>query len=1178
MKMKIFYSPENNPESYFISAWRLAFIFKISSLPLLVLLFSVTTCFGQTFEDRGNTIEQWDILDWRGDARIYPTTDQTCPPGYGPEVLHIEGGVVLGMAKDQKMSEGTFVALYRENEPRDKDADGIIMVKSEYDLDISIAHNIKEERPHIWLEQDNDCGIQLRLLNAEGKEENLAERCGFAVVTDSWNRTNWIWQKVNIEGNIIRAKTWPAHEGEPKEWSIEAEYKHGGERFGFRINSGNINLAYFAADAGDLPIEVPSAFLYAPVMQITRAKEIAFTLFTNRSEAVEQKLKIEVLSNGKSMAESNINLKIPSGSNEYEISLSTEVKNIGDSIIRVLLPDEPAGGPLQLILSDQDGNIIAERTVMVLQVQRMRKSFAERIEILKILGDSLDKKEKGSQAYKEVKVIHDAAKAHLDHAIALFDGGDMDGSDMAFRFVDETLGELEGYKRVFFSELNPDIDLFIAPWDENDHRGIGAPPKDGVTDAYSMQYLLSFGNPEITAQSMVMGSTYEVTIPWNVEGGVPDKDYNFEVRVVSLLGHRVVARSKAGPEIPTSKWEPGKTYLHQVKLTISPEDPEVGKGQPEQPAVLDEYHYLLISVIDPESGARLILGNAPGPQPERVGQSFSAGEFYISSTPLEIRNLSSGDGEAGNRRNDSFTISNVGTKNLDAGVLFSVSTESGQLVFQDYKPISVIPGVLVPVQFSWQSKWAGKLVLQIRLVKKGIILTEAKRKISIDLPDGVKIAVSKANHIKKQDGKFYTPIRVECGHKKAEVYVYADSRLAGSAKGSNSIDVNAEPWFGYYDVVVNIGKYTYTERIIATVVETDGMDMIVNGEPFLVKGVNVHGLDGRSPEKSASMMRIMRELGFNAWRGDYPPLWQMELAYELNSFYTVLGPFSCTPTEEIFARQAGPPMTTARELSRLLVERYNNSAGVLLWNSCNEITGENEDFLESLMPVYKTHDPYNRPVHYSNLFGQDLHQGQDVMGINYYFGAGQTAEDKQPIIQRSIDIARKNNIPIMYNEFNSFVGAIHSTGVEAMYGMYEWGIEQGMCGGFQYMKGNSTSHPGIFDGGYNTHKIYNEAIIDVLADAEVTLKNTDISDGKVTIQVRNKRRFTLRQVIITLTGSGKKLKPLVLSDMVSKSIQDVIVQLPESVTGKAVTLEGYIEFVTHYGFKSKFSVLLIATR
>ncbi len=1176
--MKNCYSPENNSEGSYISVWKGALKCKKSFLLMLILLISITTCFGQIFEDRGNTVEQWNILDWRGDARVYPTTDPSCPPGYGPGVLHIEGGVVLGMAKGHKMSEGTFVALYRENEPRDKDADGIIMVKSAYDLDISIAHNTKEERPHVWLEQDNDCGIQLRFFNAAGKEENLAERCGFGVVTDPWNRTNWIWQKVTIKGNMLYAKTWPAHEGEPEEWALEAVYKSGGERFGFKINSGNINLAYFAADTGDISIKVPSTFLYAPLMHITRAKEIAFTLFTNRLDAVEQNLKISVLSNGKSIAESSVNLNIPSGYNEFRISLSTETVKTEELKINIHLPKEPMEGPLQLVLSDLDGHTIAERMVSVLPVRRIRERFAARGKTIKLIGDVLAKGEKNSQAYKAVMVIHDAAKSHLDHTIALFDGGDIDGSDRTFRFVDETLGELGGYKKAFLTELDPDMNLSIAPWDENDRRGVGPPPERGFTDAYSMRYLLSFGNPEINAQSMVMGRTYNVTIPWKIVGGVSDKDYRFEVRVVSPLGHRVVARSTTGPDIPTSQWKPGNTYLQHVKLSISPEDPAMGKGRPEQPAVLDEYHYLLISVIDPETGAKLILGNAPGPQPERVGQSFCAGDFYISSSPLEISKLSSNDGVAGNIRNDSVTISNVGKKNLKAGVLFSVNTASGQLVYQDYKPLSVIPGKAVSVQFRWESNWAGELYFQIRLVKNGKTLTEAKRKMTIALPDGVKIAVSKANHVKHEGGKFYTPIRVDCGTKKAEVFVFADGRLVGSAKGSPSIEVNTEPWFGYYDVIVNMGKYSYSERIIATVVETKGMDMIVNGEPFLIKGVNVHGLSGRSPEHSASMMRIMRELGFNAWRGDYPPLWQMALAYELNSFYTVLGPFSCISTEEIFARQAGPPMATARALSHLLVERYKHSAGVLLWNSCNEIEGEKEDFLNTLKPVFKAHDPYNRPVHYSNLFGQDLYQGQDVMGINYYFGAGQSAKDRQPVIQRSINIARNNNIPIMYNEFNSYAGAIHSTGVEAMYGLYEWGIEQGMCGGFQYMKGNSTSHPGIFDDGYNTHKIYDEAIIDVLADAEIILKNMTIEDGKVILQVRNKRRFTLRQVRMTLTASGMKLKPVVLSDMAPQSIQDVILHLPDVVKGPAVTLEGHIECVTHYGFKSKVPVSLIAIR
>jgi len=1172
------------------SCTRGAHLRKISIIPILILMMSflyfIDLSLGQNLKYEGNTLENWDILDWRGDARIYPTTDLSCPPGYGPEVLHIKGTLVLGMIKDQKMSTGTFVALYRENAPRDYDADGIIMVKSDYDLDISRAHNIKEERMHLWLEQDNDCGIQLRIFGADGKEVNIVERCGEGVVTDPWNRTNWIWQKINIQGDIVRAKTWPAHESEPEKWHLVAEYKSDGERFGFRINSGNINLAYFAADEKDIPILPSPYYLHAPLSSITKTDKIDFILFTNRTQGKEESLRIAVSNNGKLIGDSSLKLNIPSGNKEFNLSLFKDRNERDKSDIDIHLLEEPAEGTLKLLISDQDGMIITERSVMVLPVRQMRERFAQRERTLDILNNSLIGIGigigKNSKTYKTIKVIYDAATAHLDRAKTLFENGNIEGSDLAFRFVDEALAELAGYKKAFLSDLDAPHDISIKPWDNSDRRGIDATPQHGISDAYSMNYLISFGEPEISSQSLVMGKTYDLKIPWHVEGEIPDKDFNFLVRLVSPLGHRVVAKSSSGPVTPTSKWESGKTYVQQIKLTISPEDPERGKKPPAQPAVLDEYHHLLISVIDPDTGGRLILGNAPGPQPERVGQSFFAGEFYVSSSPLEIKELSTDDGIIGDLRHESISIVNLDSLNQNLDILFRVKSSSKNIIYQDIKSLSLKPGELSSVNFNWESKWAGEIDIEVGLIKNNTIVTEAIRKINIDLPDGENITLSKANTVVKQEGKFYTPIHIAGLFDEAEISVYAGNRLVGKASGSNSLTVNAEPWFGYYDMFVKMDKYTYSERLIATVVEVDGMDILVNGEPFLIKGVNVHGLDGRSPERTASMMRIMRELGFNAWRGDYPPLWQMDLAYELNSFYTVLGPFSCTPTEEIFARQAGPPMTTARELSRLIVERYKNTAGVLLWNSCNEIGGEKEDFILSLQPVFKAYDPYQRPVHYSNLFGQDLAIGQDIMGINYYFGAGQTAADKQPIIQRSIEIARKNNIPVMYNEFNSFAGAIHSTGVEAMYDMYDWGLTKGMCGGFQYMKGNSTSHPGIFDDGFNTHKIYDEAIIDVLADAEVSIRKEEREkrrekreERRVILQVRNKRRFALRQIRLEMSASGMSLPPIELSDLAAKAIQEVEIALPQGVGGPAVTMEGTIEFVTHHGFKNKIAFWLV---
>ena len=322
------------------------------------------------------------------------------------------------------------------------------------------------------------------------------------------------------------------------------------------------------------------------------------------------------------------------------------------------------------------------------------------------------------------------------------------------------------------------------------------------------------------------------------------------------------------------------------------------------------------------------------------------------------------------------------------------------------------------------------------------------------------------------------------------------------------------------------------------------------------------------------MMRIMADLGFNAWRGDYPAPWQVDLAYELNTFYTVLAPFSCASTQTIFARQAGPPLATARTLTRLFVERYRDSAGVLLWNSANEIQGENIDFLLAQYPVYKAYDPEKRPVHYANLYGQELWQGQDIMGVNYYFGENQRAMDRQPLIGRSVGLGKSHGIPTIFCEYNSYLGAVHSTGVEAMQDIFAWGVEKGgMAGGFLYMKINSTSHPGVLDAGYNTHAIFDNAIRDAFADARVELAGA--SGSRARLRIINKRRFTLRQMELSLKASGIALAPIRLADLAPAETVEIDVTTPDDIPGPAALLEGELGFVTHYGFRCKVDIKLI---
>jgi len=383
--------------------------------------------------------------------------------------------------------------------------------------------------------------------------------------------------------------------------------------------------------------------------------------------------------------------------------------------------------------------------------------------------------------------------------------------------------------------------------------------------------------------------------------------------------------------------------------------------------------------------------------------------------------------------------------------------------------------------------------------------------------------------------------------------------------------VAAEPWFGYYDVVANAGDYEYHERLVATVCETDGMDILVNGEPFIVKGVNVHAFDSGSRENTRTMMRILTELGFNTFRGDYPPLWQIEMGYEMNAGWLVLAPYSVTSTEEIFKRCDGPPLVTTREITRRFVERYRDCAGTLFWNSCNEITGETPDFLISQYGVIKTFDPYGRPVLYANLFGQDFHQGQDFMGVNYYFGRPERAKNRQPMVLRSIKVARKYSLPLVYTEYNSWWGNVHSTGVEAVRDLFEFGLEHGMSGGYFYQKyDDSTRHPGVFDRSYNTYKILNDALREAFADADVSLAET--ADGTARLRVSNKRRFTLREVVLEPIVGGRRIEPITVADIAPMDSRTVEIPLPSGALTQGCAIDGTLRFVTHHGFRSTLPV------
>ncbi len=1136
----------------------------------LIFICMATSATAALVEPSCATLQDWDVVDLAGDGEVEVVSVHNCPASYGGKALEFRGNKMVALAKGEFRDSATIVALYRENDARNRDADGVLLFWADYAEDLAVVHNTKEEPSSIWLEQDNDCGIQFRFIGPDKEERILVEHPGEGLVTDAWNKTGWIWQKVQFEGTKVRARFWPLEQAEPDVWQITADYASTahphvqGKRLGIKINSGDILLAHFAVDDQDIPISTPACYLCPDIAQLAQDNPLPLRFFINADTTAQNAFWVRASDATGVIAEGTLSIPVKAGHTEFSFSLSNETDSETPTIA---WGKTPAAGLLKVSITDEQKRLQAETEIPVIATGALQKKLAAMDEAIAVLRTELEKVSEKDERYAALQVLYKAANVHCQTAHQHFIAGRVEEVLATTRFATEALQELQGYKGLWFKAVTGEAPPLISDVDQAEKQAEDT--QGTIRELYHPAYRIYFSPVESIAKSFVAGQQYKLRIPWQVEGATPDRDYKFQVRLLSPLGTRTVATADTAPETPTSMWEPGKTYFQDVVLQLSPE--QIGDAQP-TPTVVDEYHRLLVSLRDPNTNAPLMLGNAPGDFQDLVGTSFPLGTFYVSLFPVDIRDFNPVESTVLAARSDRVVVHNTGEAAQKFDVLFSVRTATDRVIYQGAKPVSLAGNAEEKLSFDWTPNTAGDLTFDVTLLQEGCMRTQSEAAVHIAFPEDVSIQVSKSNHTQTDGGRFYTPIQVAANGVEMTAQVFASNgkstgmrQVGGNENAASTFTVNAEPWFGYYDILLDGGAFRYDARCIATVVETVEGDLRVNGEPFLVKGVNVHGLDAASPARTAAMMKTMRDLGFNTWRGDYPAPWQMDLAYELNSAYTVLGPYSCCKTDEVFAREDGPALATAREKSRLLVERYRDSAGVLLWNSCNEIKGETADFLETLYPVFKQYDPMQRPVHYANLYGQDYVQGQDLVGINYYFGAGQRPEDKYPMIERSVTLAHEKNLPVIYTEYNSFYGCVHSGGVLALDGMFNWGIEKlGIQGGFYYMKIDSSRHPGVFDQGYNTYKILNDALRKAYADAEIKLLS--VADAQVELEISNRRRYTLRQLGLAVSVAGMPLSEISLPDLEPKGIAKVTIPLPENTTGPTPLLEGKLRLVTHYGF------------
>ena len=241
------------------------------------------------------------------------------------------------------------------------------------------------------------------------------------------------------------------------------------------------------------------------------------------------------------------------------------------------------------------------------------------------------------------------------------------------------------------------------------------------------------------------------------------------------------------------------------------------------------------------------------------------------------------------------------------------------------------------------------------------------------------------------DGKLAIEMDFSAGVKSADVKllcpagdVVAEGKVAPvKGKASYTFEVkNPAKWTAetpnLYKVVVNAGAESYAQRVGFRTSEIKNAQLLVNGQPVLIKGVNRHEVDPLkgfviSRERMIQDIRLMKELNVNAVRTcHYPdaPEW-----YDLCDEYGIylideanLESHGMRYEERTLAKN---PLFEKSHLERnsRMVQRDRNHPSIIIWSMGNE-AGFGPNF-EKVYHWIKAEDP-SRPVHYERAEGNDF--------------------------------------------------------------------------------------------------------------------------------------------------------------------------------------------------------------
>jgi hypothetical protein len=1101
------------------------------------------------FEDNCQSLKQWQFLDAKGDGKIKILEDFSVPPGFGPKVIEMSGTNVLLFAKAPNLADGTLVALWKDVVPNQLDADGLLLFRADYPDDLAELHNVKKNLPHYWLEQDFDAGFQLKYDNERDEQVTLLERPGVGLVQDeTWNQTGWFWQKVKFSGNQIYAKFWSVVAPEPEEWMlITAHSARLSGRFGLRAWSGRARIAFFKASHHDISVPLPVASLHADFPQSFEGQPIQLKAFVNFPTAFSTaRWELKILQGKKLLSQENYEISISTGFRRLPLPLETTRPNESPAFV-LATPLKTGDYLFQMeIFANDELLATASQKINIQPARDFEARFAA-------LENEIGKMNQ--------ELAPTTAREFLNLAREKWQSRD---AETAWRALEHAQNALNRVNQ----------------------------PVNGPLKINNFQ--MKFVDVHLTRETWQFGQTDTVTIFWQISGEKPTRNFSVHLKLVDKYNHPILNQS-AAPIPPTSQWVPGKIYPQQFIISVPHQIEPNAEKSVEMPPLFTGWHLLTVSVSDPAATSQnrnLLLA-----QPERmdffpVGTAYTLRNIYVSPEALQIQSVELPATGVGQAAEIQIKIGNTASQSLPAQVYLKLTSETGRIIFEDGASLNLPPRQTGAVTFNWNVDFAGKLNCAVGIIRDQQIVNEMQREWEIKWPTGLAVQLQRGNQVQQIQGEFSVPLQVEIKHPTgarcprsvtleilAEPSSFQQTFSCDPTQKSESFQIQTWPHWGYFDFHGKISgteTFDFAERIVATVVETRDRQIFVNGEPFTMKGVNVHAVYSRSERLTDQTLKILKEQGFNTLRGDFPARWQVALAEENNLAWMLLAEYSCTHTDSIAARYETEMFGAAQEIVKNYLLANARQASAVFWNSCNEIDGELDAFLLNLYPVFKQFDPYQRPVNYANLYGQDNWRGQDIMGVNYYYGIGQTTLSRQPIIKNSGRIAREHGLPMIFTEYNCFWGPVEKAGAEAVAVMWAENLKDCLSGGTLYqLRDDPAHHPGVLDahGQLEVRQTMSQALKKHFADLQLESANRDAQH--LQIKLTNVRPFTLRKIQLEARIRNHTEKFQLATEITPFKSVHATLTLPDEFSNETVLLDCTVAFETHFGLKNQVTGQLI---